>query len=389
MTTPSTYKLGYPPLKYSTVPFAGAYARDPTTADINNPTVGGTYKYGSMWVNTSTNGVWIFTGVVANAAQWQGITDPATGNVDGPASATDNAIARFDGTTGKLIQNSVGILSDTGFLSQVRPLLPAGTTTLLPMRFTSGVNLTIPQDGAMEYDGTKLTYTDSTLTRRPIVTGPASSTDNALMRWDSTSGTLSKNSVGLLGDTGILTGLTSVGIGIAPTAYLGLAAGTATAGTAPIKFATGVNLTIAEAGAVEYDGTLLTYTDSVPTRNILAVGPGASTSNGLASWSSNTGYKLLSSTTTLASDVITFPANGGNVLTVGSRKGTFTLTGGASGDITTAAALTGSVICVTVTALGTVAAAQAMRVTITDGVKFVINSADGTDTSSGTWAIVG
>jgi hypothetical protein len=37
--------------------------------------------------------------------------------VSGPASATDNALARFDGTTGKLIQNSVGILTDAGAMS--------------------------------------------------------------------------------------------------------------------------------------------------------------------------------------------------------------------------------------------------------------------------------
>ena len=36
------------------------------------------------------------------------------GDVDGPAGATDNAICRFDGATGKLIQNSVAILDDTG-----------------------------------------------------------------------------------------------------------------------------------------------------------------------------------------------------------------------------------------------------------------------------------
>lgn len=34
--------------------------------------------------------------------------------VTGPASATDNAITRFDGTTGKLVQNSVVTISDTG-----------------------------------------------------------------------------------------------------------------------------------------------------------------------------------------------------------------------------------------------------------------------------------
>lgn len=37
--------------------------------------------------------------------------------VTGPASATDNALARFDGTTGKLIQNSTSTLSDSGALS--------------------------------------------------------------------------------------------------------------------------------------------------------------------------------------------------------------------------------------------------------------------------------
>lgn len=36
------------------------------------------------------------------------------GDVTGPASSTDNAIARFDGTTGKIIQNSSATLSDAG-----------------------------------------------------------------------------------------------------------------------------------------------------------------------------------------------------------------------------------------------------------------------------------
>lgn len=40
-----------------------------------------------------------------------------TGNVAGPASATDNALARFDATTGKIIQNSNATLSDAGALA--------------------------------------------------------------------------------------------------------------------------------------------------------------------------------------------------------------------------------------------------------------------------------
>jgi len=38
----------------------------------------------------------------------------ASGDVVGPSSSTDNAIVRFDGTTGKLIQNSTVLISDGG-----------------------------------------------------------------------------------------------------------------------------------------------------------------------------------------------------------------------------------------------------------------------------------
>jgi hypothetical protein len=44
------------------------------------------------------------------------------GNVVGPASATDNAIARYDSTTGKLIQNSLVIIGDTGSVTGVNAL---------------------------------------------------------------------------------------------------------------------------------------------------------------------------------------------------------------------------------------------------------------------------
>lgn len=51
-----------------------------------------------------------------------------TGDVVGPGSATDNALTRFDGTTGKLVQNSVGILSDAGALSGTS--IDAATNTI-------------------------------------------------------------------------------------------------------------------------------------------------------------------------------------------------------------------------------------------------------------------
>ena len=45
-----------------------------------------------------------------------------TGDVVGPASATDNAIPRYDGVTGKLIQSSGVLLSDTAQMSQLKTL---------------------------------------------------------------------------------------------------------------------------------------------------------------------------------------------------------------------------------------------------------------------------
>jgi hypothetical protein len=52
-----------------------------------------------------------------------------SGDVVGPASATDNAIARFDGTTGKLIQNGQITQSDTGDLASVNSIAMDTTPT--------------------------------------------------------------------------------------------------------------------------------------------------------------------------------------------------------------------------------------------------------------------
>jgi len=52
------------------------------------------------------------------------------GDVVGPTSATDNAISRFDGTTGKLVQNSVVTIGDTGNVSGVGTLSVSGNTII-------------------------------------------------------------------------------------------------------------------------------------------------------------------------------------------------------------------------------------------------------------------
>lgn len=62
------------------------------------------------------------SGVVSIAA--------STGDVTGPASSTDNAIARFDGTTGKTIQNSAVLIADTtGVISGTQGVTLSGSTS--------------------------------------------------------------------------------------------------------------------------------------------------------------------------------------------------------------------------------------------------------------------
>ena len=84
-------------------------------------------------VNTSTGGVglpeqtgnagkYLYTDGTNLSWATGGGGGGGTGDVTGPASATDNAVARFDSTTGKLIQNSVVTISDTGAVTGVSSL---------------------------------------------------------------------------------------------------------------------------------------------------------------------------------------------------------------------------------------------------------------------------
>lgn len=73
-----------------------------------------------LYVNASDNLIYEKNGTPIN------LTTGAAGNVTGPASATDEALARYDGTTGQLIQNSTALLSDSGNLSGVANLTMTG-----------------------------------------------------------------------------------------------------------------------------------------------------------------------------------------------------------------------------------------------------------------------
>jgi hypothetical protein len=110
----------------------------------------------------------------------------------------------------------------------------------------------------------------------------------------------------------------NVGIGTtSPTAALHLKAGTASAGTAPLKFTAGTNLTTPEAGAVEFNGTDLYFTPSSTRYTILHSGKIGSVvqaySANLDTWAGKTAPSGnvvgTSDTQTLTNKTITDPSN--------------------------------------------------------------------------------
>jgi len=90
-----------------------------------------------------------------------------SGDVVGPASSTDNALVRFDTTTGKLVQNSVGILSDTGAISGLTDISASGSVTLSGgtangVTYLNGSKV-LTSGSALTFDGTALAVGTSTI----------------------------------------------------------------------------------------------------------------------------------------------------------------------------------------------------------------------------------
>ncbi len=313
-----------------------------------------------------------------------------TSSIDGALTVNDsgaNVDLRVEGDTDANLL-TVDASADAVGLGVATPSaklhLAAGTATAstAPLKFSSGTNLTTPENGAMEYDGSNLfitvggarktlAYTDSALTgdgssitslnanelssgtvpdarlssnvvtltgsqtlTNKTLTAPTiasitntgtlslpSSTDTLVGR--ATTDTLTNKTISaatISGDTaipgsGVLESDGDLGIGDSgpdsllevsasggakdllmlsaddsgdgdllivkndgdlglglslPTAQLHIAAGTATASTAPIKLTAGTNMTSPEAGAIEYDGSNLFVTIGGNLRKTLA-----------------------------------------------------------------------------------------------------------------------
>jgi hypothetical protein len=86
---------------------AGTYVTSVGATSPVTSTGGTTPTIAMPAANSTTNGY-------LTSTDWNTFNTISTGGVVGPASATDNAIARYDGTTGKLIQNSTVTIDDNG-----------------------------------------------------------------------------------------------------------------------------------------------------------------------------------------------------------------------------------------------------------------------------------
>jgi len=82
-----------------------------------------------FWDDSAGNVEWLTVGSgLSITGTTLAVSGAGTGDVVGPGSSTDNALARFDSTTGKLIQNSGAILDDSNNLSGLGTVASAAHT---------------------------------------------------------------------------------------------------------------------------------------------------------------------------------------------------------------------------------------------------------------------
>lgn len=99
-----------------------------------------------QFATSSGGGTWgSITGTLADQTDLQAALDA---KVTGPGSATDNALARFDGTSGKLIQNSVALLTDLGALSGLISAEISGGANDARVHFVNTATGTTSTDGS-------------------------------------------------------------------------------------------------------------------------------------------------------------------------------------------------------------------------------------------------
>lgn len=126
--------------------------------------------------------------------------DTGTGDVVGPASATDNAVARFDGTTGKLVQNSGIVIDDSNNVTGMGTLASGAVTSSGAVQAAAGSGFVVGSSGPKLLSGTG--------SPEGVVTAPVGSTwrdtaaTNGAIKWIKATGTGNTGWTVEYGDTG-------------------------------------------------------------------------------------------------------------------------------------------------------------------------------------------
>jgi hypothetical protein len=126
-------------------------APDQTVSIASGTGISATGTYPSFTVtNTAPDQIVVLTGGtgISTSGTYPNFTITNTspslgGDVVGPASSTDNAIARFDTTTGKLLQNSVVTIGDTGAATGFTTLSASTSVTTPIVQATNSAGLAL------------------------------------------------------------------------------------------------------------------------------------------------------------------------------------------------------------------------------------------------------
>lgn len=226
-------------------------AKVPTTSDL---------QLGEIAVNTYDGKMYIKKDDGTASIVQIGAGGGGSGDVVGPASATDNAIARFDSTTGKLIQNSSVTIDDNGNANNVNAITFDTTPATLPtaagsMFWDSGdgtpsvllnanTSLQLGQESiALVYNGTGSTIAKGAVVavsgaqgQRPsVVLADADSEALSASTLGIAAEAISNGAEGFIATFGLVRGLNTSGFTAGAPIYLSQTAGafTATRPTAP------------------------------------------------------------------------------------------------------------------------------------------------------------